>query len=214
MRGDSLRDLYAKTLALLGLGVLAGAGALVDYWPVGLHLVPAAPALQLPDMASAVVVPVHSVSPVLPTSSLVAVKPANRDTTAPQALPLLPISEVEPPLTAALTAPELVDVVALVAPAPVLAPSDAGADAPIAAVFDAALVDSGEAPVDTLATMSPWREPVTLADAGTSETDDGFFSGALRKTRSSLLRTGARTGASIVDAVRVVGGAVRRALPN
>lgn len=34
MRGDSLRDFYAKTLAVLGLGLLAGAGAIVDYWPV------------------------------------------------------------------------------------------------------------------------------------------------------------------------------------
>jgi hypothetical protein len=34
VRGDSLRDLYAKTLAVLGLGLLAGAGAIVDYWPV------------------------------------------------------------------------------------------------------------------------------------------------------------------------------------
>ena len=33
MRGDSLRDLYAKVIAVVGLGVLAGAGALVDYWP-------------------------------------------------------------------------------------------------------------------------------------------------------------------------------------
>lgn len=34
MRGDSLRDLYAKALALLGLGLLGAAGALVNYWPV------------------------------------------------------------------------------------------------------------------------------------------------------------------------------------
>lgn len=34
MRGDSLRDFYAKTLAVLGLGVLAATGAAVDYWPV------------------------------------------------------------------------------------------------------------------------------------------------------------------------------------
>src|SRR5262245_40126820 len=34
MRGDSVRDLYAKALALVGLSLLAGAGAIVDYWPV------------------------------------------------------------------------------------------------------------------------------------------------------------------------------------
>src|SRR5690606_234841 len=38
VRGDSRRDLYAKTLALCGLGLLAGTGALVDYWPVGMKL--------------------------------------------------------------------------------------------------------------------------------------------------------------------------------
>jgi len=36
MRGDSLRDFYAKSLAVMGLGVLAGIGALMDYWPVDL----------------------------------------------------------------------------------------------------------------------------------------------------------------------------------
>jgi hypothetical protein len=49
VRGDSLRDFYAKTLAVLGLGVLAGAGAIVDYWPVGDDppSVPAAVALKI-----------------------------------------------------------------------------------------------------------------------------------------------------------------------
>jgi hypothetical protein len=42
VRGDSLRDLYAKTLAVLGLGLLAGAGAIVDYWPVN-EALPALP---------------------------------------------------------------------------------------------------------------------------------------------------------------------------
>ena len=43
MRGDSLRDFYAKTLAVLGLGLIAAAGAMVDYWPVSGTL-PAVPA--------------------------------------------------------------------------------------------------------------------------------------------------------------------------
>jgi hypothetical protein len=50
VRGDSLRDFYAKTLAVLGLGVLAATGAAVDYWPVG-EVWPAVPAVAglLPD---------------------------------------------------------------------------------------------------------------------------------------------------------------------
>lgn len=44
MRGDSLRDFYAKTLAVAGLGLLACAGAIVDYWPVNEEL-PKTPAV-------------------------------------------------------------------------------------------------------------------------------------------------------------------------
>lgn len=44
MRGDSLRDFYAKTMAVLGLGLLACAGAVVDYWPVSGDL-PTTPAV-------------------------------------------------------------------------------------------------------------------------------------------------------------------------
>lgn len=38
MRGDSLRDLYAKLLAVLGLALLGGVGAAVDYWPTDLAM--------------------------------------------------------------------------------------------------------------------------------------------------------------------------------
>ena len=54
MRGDSLRDLYAKTLALFGLALLAGVGALVDYWPAS---------GALPVVASPMPGPVRSVCP-------------------------------------------------------------------------------------------------------------------------------------------------------
>jgi hypothetical protein len=48
VRGDSLRDFYAKTFVVLGLGVLAAGGALVDYWPSNGELpsVSAAPGLR------------------------------------------------------------------------------------------------------------------------------------------------------------------------
>ena len=58
VRGDSLRDFQAKVLAIAGLGVLAGVGALVDYWPTGSN-VPAMvsgslarPAVPVPTPAS------------------------------------------------------------------------------------------------------------------------------------------------------------------
>ena len=38
MRGDSLRDFYAKSLALLGLAFLGALGAAVDYWPTNLSI--------------------------------------------------------------------------------------------------------------------------------------------------------------------------------
>jgi hypothetical protein len=49
MRGDSLRDFYAKSIALLGLGLLGAIGAAVDYWPTGVAI-PRTTALDLrPD---------------------------------------------------------------------------------------------------------------------------------------------------------------------
>jgi hypothetical protein len=41
-----------------------------------------------------------------------------------------------------------------------------------------------------------------------------FITSAFRRTGASIVRTGVKTGSSLVDAVRVVGGVVRRALPD
>jgi len=67
VRGDSLRDLYAKALALLGLGLLGAAGALVDYWPV-----PSA----LPAVASASVLPADLGIPALRLTAIHDISPA------------------------------------------------------------------------------------------------------------------------------------------
>jgi hypothetical protein len=53
----------------------------------------------------------------------------------------------------------------------------------------------------------------SLAPVGGNDSGDGLITGAFKKTGSSIVRTGARTGASIFDAMRVVSGVVRRALP-
>jgi hypothetical protein len=66
VRGDSLRDLYAKALALLGLGLLGAAGALVDYWPV-----PSA----LPAVASASVLPADLSIPSLRLTAIPDISP-------------------------------------------------------------------------------------------------------------------------------------------
>jgi hypothetical protein len=50
--------------------------------------------------------------------------------------------------------------------------------------------------------------------AGTDDSNSGFLASAFRKTGTSIVRTGVKTGTSLVDAVRVVGSVVRRALPN
>lgn len=220
MRGDSLRDLYAKTLALVGLGVLAAVGALFDYWPAGIRLVPAAPALELPELAASFP-EVPAVSS--PESTSIAGHPPRRPRPSLASLPVTPATDIR-----------LTSVSEPLRPlAPEASLTFATADAPLPeAVFMTASFsadhDATDAPLsvqalsvredpyeDPAGSLLGRREPVALVDSGTGADDDGgFLSDALRKTRTSLVRTGARTGASIVDAVRVVGGAVRRALPN
>jgi hypothetical protein len=59
---------------------------------------------------------------------------------------------------------------------------------------------------------SRFPAPAALTD---NESDgDSFITSAFKRTGSSIVKTGVKTGASIFDAVRVLGGAVRKALPN
>ncbi len=201
MRGDSLRDLYAKTLALLGLGVLAGAGALVDYWPVGVNLPDAGSALDLPALARPIAV-----------SDQQSARVARRES-APRRLVLA--DRVSSPAV-------------FYASLPVVAVSDSGLGEPVglpapvtrsAMAFTAASFEGPDALSDgyephlTLGSAAEATLPAPVSTSANAETD-GFITGAFKKTGSSIVRTGVKTGSSIVDAVRVVGGAVRKALPN
>ena len=217
MRGDSRRDLYAKLLALCGLGMLAGAGALVDYWPVpeplprvasrppepGLPILPAV----APDTAVALVaaVPVADrpvrgerrrssrPEPVLPAMNLLPVS-ASTDAAAIGAADWSSAAPPAPPPAATMAE---VPIVAMAAILPVATEMPGLTPAPIPAVELGALHEDG---------------------------GSGFWSDAFRKTgevaSTSLARTGdaivkggSIAGASIVDMFRGLAGAVKRVSP-
>jgi hypothetical protein len=119
VRGDSLRDFYAKTLAVLGLGLLAGAGAIVDYWPVGEEVpsVPAVAGLESPRLALpqnlTAEIPAPAPQIALPRPAPIQVMaelfngiPANA--TATDAVVLTPMPVPEDFLTVDSTLPEIV----------------------------------------------------------------------------------------------------------
>jgi len=192
MRGDSLRDLYAKTLALCGLGLLAGVGALVDYWPVGVGTpqIGAAP-IELPQRyalgpAEHVNVEVRIARP----APSVAAPPAPVATLAS-----LPIASGQPPVSDR----------AVTLSAPVAPP------APVAVTTVASAIPAAEvpllgppAPIQPLPSLE--LEPVPVYRMAAAEpADEGFLSDALdavKNTGSTIARGGARTGASIVGALR------------
>jgi hypothetical protein len=206
VRGDSLRDLYAKTLALFGLALLAGVGALVDYWPAsGVLPVVASPMpgpvpVRLPDLAS---IDVDTLKPAaltvpraiaLPRPAVVRRAPVNRPVDVAHALPFVPVVDDipvtdavtlgEPPLPAAVTPV----VVATRLPAPEIA--------------------LPPAPVPEFGPSQP-GSPVGDVSA------DGFFdnaTSAFKKTGESIVNTTVKTGSSIIKAFGVVGGAFKKVI--
>lgn len=213
MRGDSLRDLYAKTLALMGLGVLAGAGALVDFWPAGVRLIPVSSALRLPDAADQ--------TPVVPLPA-----PESGSRQAAQTVARVSVravsavspdmgDAVEPQGTALDTRPTVFQ--AAFAETPLMVLADNVMTESWGAAVAITKLDAAETAPDVAETIAPgfepWATPQPALNRGTPDESPGFLSGAIKKTQS-LVRTSARTGASIVDAVRVGLGVVRRALPD
>ena len=207
MRGDSIRDLYAKTLALLGLGVLAGTGALVDYWPAGVRLPVVESGLLQPELSLALAVPDQPFEP----DVLTAPPPARlrRSLVAAPAIRLAAVIPEPPPLEVDEPATDrVIQTVAFSGP-PALVPQtfaleDSAATLGQEVSLSEPAVQWTEAPL----TMS--SAPVALASAD----DHGVIAGVVRATKSSLVLTGRKTGASIVGAFRVVSGAVKKALPN
>ena len=196
MRADSIRDRYAKGMALLGLGLLAGAGALVDYWPARGQMPLVAPfgrdTLVLRGATS------H------PDPLLIVIAPPAATRRAPAPRPAGPV-----PVLLVGAAPRVGGVpVALMAPRAEPVPDP---------VVEPVAVLASAAPVTTVSAsliLPPLATPRHTASWSTDSDDGGFLTGAVKRTGASILRTSARAGASVFDAFRSLGGAVKRALPN
>jgi hypothetical protein len=205
VRGDSLRDFYAKVLAILGLGALAGVGALVDYWPVGVTPPPlvATGDAWTPEVPRPTPV-ADAPAPIEPR--VTAMQPALSTMVARVAKPVpapIPVSPAAVPATGSLPLGEgllLAEPPAFVAP-PV--PAAAASEAP-----DAQLVELAPPPMPVeIVPSQPAAKLNVAAD------DSGFLMDTLRKTGSGIVRSGAVAGASIADAFRSVLGAFKKVRP-
>ncbi|HUF47425.1 MAG TPA: hypothetical protein VMM93_06370 [Vicinamibacterales bacterium] len=193
MRGDSIRDLYAKTVALVGLGLLAGIGALVDYWPIGVTP-PEVMAVRLPGPEAAAVIEPDVVRvPVV----LARVEPA----APPPAIALLAVNfETEAPTFFG----ETIGLSRLAEPAPAPLPT-----MPVATTV------STWAPDPLPFVSGPDFDPALVYQLAADD-DAGFLSDAvdiMKTTGSTIARGGAITGASIVSALRAVSGAFKKLKP-
>lgn len=201
MRGDSLRDLYAKVLAVVGLALLAGAGALVDYWPAPADaprvaaLPRALPSLpKLPAVGSReILVPDITSTTASPTTASTTTRRDAAGVGPPSAelfLTLTSSADLPPGEPVALSPPQAAELV------------------PVPAV------DPPAAPIELAAPSAPPFEPIPAAAVvQLAPPQNGFFAGALKKTRDSIVKTGAATGASIADAFRGMFGAFKKVSP-
>ncbi len=197
MRGDSLRDFYAKTLAVFGLGLLAGAGAVVDYWPVGSPL-PIVASARLPRP---VVQPLtQQLDQKIPTPSFAGAVYV-RSTIHPKNVGSARFLTAGSVSATSQTSPAVSE------PVPdVTLPT---AEPQSSAVFTS--FPSGTSPDFALASLTPTSDATPAT---------GVIGGALRKTKESLVRasavtgsTIAVTGSTIADALKGVGGAFRKVTP-
>jgi hypothetical protein len=211
VRGDSLRDFYAKSLALLGLGLLAGVGALMDYWPAGVQL-PVVAGLPRPAVASMALSVPTEVDLAVPAEAVRAVAPrAGRWAPAVAAVvrasdrPRVLLASTPADLrhlrgtrTLALAEPQLT------APAETLAYDADGSDVAFS-------MPSGS----VLTTAAVYPSPgSSLSGPSDDDSNFGLVTGAFKRTGSSIVKTSMKTGASLFGMVRFVGGAVRRVLPD
>jgi hypothetical protein len=214
VRGDSLRDLYAKALALAGLAVLAGAGALFDYWPVSNDF----PRIAGPARPSLTIVPQFDSIPSLTlVRDSVAVVARRETRRPPAAITSTRAAEgssatASPTFALAVLAVSPMALMRLGAPATLgpLASAAAPTSDAVALTEDLALpvVDMRVAEAPFSGSVAHFAAPVQDDDQSTM----GFVTDAFKKTGRTLMRTGVKTGATIRDALLRVGGAFKKVL--
>lgn len=205
MRGDSLRDLYAKTLALFGLALLAGVGALVDYWPSG-----AIPAVQSPAPMAPRGLPTLTA---LQADARAAVSsPPQVSKTAAQAVAP---RHARPKIDRSANSLESLPVTVATAPADAELVSLAEPPLPMVVPVVATRVPAPEVSLPAAPDFAPSFGP-DPPDAPLVDTSpDGFFGNAttaFRKTGESIVSTTVKTGTSIIKAFGFVGGAFKKVI--
>jgi hypothetical protein len=203
MRGDSLRDFYAKTIALLGLALVGAVGALVDYWPAG---------QPLPRIAGA---------PPAPAIVDVAARRADTavaDAAAAWAHPR-PAARRSNPVPRRVSPAALPVQVASISEV-LVARTDVTFEPPVRAVPSIAVQPIASLPTTTVSLVAPLTpEPAEMTFAqhasGQGAADQSFLADATeaaKKAGNTIVASTMKTGATIVDGLRSFGGAVRRGL--
>lgn len=212
MRGDSRQDLYAKFLALAGLGLLAGVGALVDYWPTDVRVPRAANTIaRLPALAHALRVPRDPV-----TTFAVVVTPARL---ARRSVSDVQISD------SVVSMSDLVSTLGATPVAFVTPSAPAGLDVAsgVANTVPARAVDLTD-PVRYSASDDSFAEPLRQFSNGQQAQDTSFFGDAFRaaggsiataggsivSAGGSIATAGAKAGESVAGAFRAAAGAVKK----
>lgn len=205
MRGDSRRDFYAKALAVFGLSLLGAIAAVVDNWPA--HPVAS-------TAAAAVTVPGAPAAPLrldLAKLEVTTDGPAARAAVAPTPVRSEPTRPAVVPIDTARDTTARAPEVPAAVPASIAVESGMPMNVRFAR---ATFVDGPEPPPAVF--VGPVEDhnylmasPSTRSAAVAAPVNDGFFSGAVKKTQDTL----ARTGSTIADAFRAVGGAVKRVMP-
>ncbi|HYN08328.1 MAG TPA: hypothetical protein VES67_13170 [Vicinamibacterales bacterium] len=209
MRGDSLRDLYAKALALFGLALLAGVGALVDYWPAS---------GQLPAVASLGVTPAPPAHPSIASLNSSGQSQSQSQSLAPRASGApIAVTRRAPVRRAARTAIVALGILPVAADIPFAEgvplgepPLPAAATPVPATSVPAPEIELPAAPEAALP-LGPIPPDAPLVD----RSSEGFFgtaTSAFKKTGESIVNTTVKTGASIIKAFGIVGGAFKKVI--